>query len=290
MKMWMIAAALLFGAASAGAQAKVEKGMKLEKTASFRIYSLAGTVRIIGWNRDSLHVRGSIARGDEFHMGGSPSGAKMFVENADERNPGEAVIEVFAPVRSRIWVKTATGSVTVSDFLGGLDIYTVSGAINVTGSPDDMNAEAIDGNIRISGSPRFVRAKSASGRVEFNGNCDDATLSTVSGGVTVERGVFERARFESVTGPIRFAGAISSGGSAVFDTHSGITDIAMAKNADVDISLVTIAGKISNALTSSRPIPGRYGRGGELTTTSGDGGAQLVAKSFKGNITLKTVK
>lgn len=290
MKVCFAIAALLLSAGSAGAQTKVDKGMKFEKTASFRVYSLAGTIRIIGWNRDSLHVRGSIAKGDEFHMGGSPSGAKMFVENSDERNPRDAIIEVFAPVRSKIWVKTASGSVTVSSFLGGLDIYTVSGAITVSGNPDDMNAEAIDGNIRISGSPRFVRAKSASGRVEFTGNCDDATLSTVSGGVTVERSVFERARIESVTGAIRFEGAVSPGGTTVFDTHSGTTDITMARNADVDISLVTIAGKISNTLTSSRPIPGRYGRGGELTTTSGGGGAQLTAKSFKGNITLKSSK
>ncbi len=290
MRLRIVATALLFGTAAAGAQTRVDKGMKFEKTASFRIYSLAGTVRIIGWNRDSLHVRGSIAKGDEFHMGGSANGAKMFVENADERNPKDAVIEVFAPVRSKIWVKTASGSVTVSSFLGGLDIYTVSGAITVAGNPDDISAEAIDGNIRISGSPRFVRAKSASGRVEFSGNCDDATLSTVSGAVTVEHGRFERARIESVTGPISFEGTMVSGGSAVFDTHSGSTNILMPKSADIDVSLVTIAGKISNTLTSTRPIPGRYGRGGELTTTSGEGGAQLTAKSFKGNITLKRSK
>lgn len=286
----MVAAALLIAVNSAGAQTKIDKGMKFEKTASFRVFSLAGTVRIIGWNRDSLHVRGSVAKGDEFHMGGSPTGAKMFVENADERNPREAVIEVFAPVRSKIWVKTASGSVTVSSFLGGLDIYTVSGAITVSGNPDDVNAEAMDGNIRISGAPRFVRAKSASGRVELSGNCDDATLSTVSGAVTVDGGPFERARFESVTGSIKFAGSMKSGGSAVFDTHSGVTDIMMPKSANVDISLVTIAGQISNTLTASRPIPGRYGRGGELTTMSGDGGAQLTAKSFKGNITLRSLK
>ncbi len=288
MKMRFITAALFLVTSSLPAQIKVDKGMKFEKTASFRIYTLAGTVRVIGWNRDSLHVRGSIPKGDEFHMGGSSNGAKMFVENADERNPRDAIIEVFAPARSKIWIKTASGSVTVTAFLGSLDIYTVSGAITVTGDPADVNAEAIDGDIRLSGAPGFVRAKSASGRVEFTGKADDATLSTVSGAVRVERAVFERARIESVTGPIHFDGSVAPGGSALFDTHSGVTEILLPAKSGTDISLVTIAGKIVNTLTSTRTLPGRYGRGGELTTTQGDGGSQLTAKSFKGNITLKS--
>jgi DUF4097 and DUF4098 domain-containing protein YvlB len=284
----LVAALLLFSSSMLGAQTRIDRGFRLDKTGSFRIYSLAGSIRIVGWARDSVHVRGSVAKGDEFRMGGSPSGGKSFVENADERNPKNATLEVFVPSRAKIWVKTASASVTVSGFLGSLDVYTVSGAISVTGNPDDVNAEAIDGNIKLSGSPRFVRAKSASGRVDFSGTCDDATLSTVSGAVVVDGGTFERGRIESVTGPIRFDGSVASGGSVVFDTHSGNTELSIPSGAGADIQLITIAGKIVNSLTSSRPTPGRYGRGAELNTTNGDGGAQLTAKSFKGNIILKT--
>ena len=280
--------ALLAFASSLGAQTTVDRGLRLDKTGSFRIYSLAGTIRVIGWNRDSVHVRGTVPKGDFFRMGGGPAGGKSFVENSDERNPRNSALEVFVPSRAKIWIKTASAAVTVSGFLGSLDIYTVSGAINVTGNPDDVNAEAIDGNITLSGSPRFVRAKSASGRVDFSGTCDDATLSTGSGAVVVEGGTFERGRIESVTGPIRFDGSVASGGSVVFDTHSGSTELSIPSGAGTDIQLMTIAGKIVNSLTSSRPTPGRYGRGAELNTTNADGGAQLTAKSFKGNILLKT--
>lgn len=283
----LAATLLILFSTSLSAQTRIEKGIRFNKDGSFRIYSLAGSVRIVGWSRDSVHVRGTVAKGDEFHMGGSPTGAKSFVENSDERNPGDATLEVFVPARAKLWIKTASGSVTVSAFLGSLDIYTVSGAISVTGNPDDVNAEAIDGNIKLSGSPRYVRAKSASGRLDFSGTSDDATLSTVSGAVIVESGIFERARIESVTGPIRFDGSVASGGSVVFDTHSGTTDISIPNGAGTDIQVVTIAGKIANTLTKSRPTQGRYGRGAELSTTNGEGGAQMIAKSFKGNITLK---
>ena len=280
--------ALLAFASSLGAQTRIDRGLRLNRDAPFRIYSLAGSVRVIGWNRDSVHVRGTIPKGDEYHMGGTPTGAKSFVENADERNPKEAHLEIYVPAHAKIWVKTASGSVTVTAFAGSLDIYTVSGAISVTGDPDDVNAEAIDGDIQVTGSPRFVRAKSASGRVQFSGSSDDATLSTVSGAVVVTNGKFERARIESVTGPIQFAGSVEMGGSTVFDTHSGAVGITIPRSAGTDIEVVTIAGKIVNKLTSTSPRAGRYGRGGELNTTNGEGGAQMIVKSFKGDITLRS--
>lgn len=283
----MLAAALLL-ASSVNAQTKVNAGLRLNANGSFRIYSLAGSIRVTGWNRDSVHVRGSVPRGDHYRMGGGPEGAKSFVENADERNPGDATLEIFVPAHAKIWIKTASADVNVSAFTGSLDVYTVSGAISVTGSADDVNAEAIDGDIQLSGSPRFVRAKSASGRVQFTGSSDDATLSTVSGAVVVSNGKFERARIESVTGPIQFSGSVAPAGSTVFDTHSGTVDITIPKSAGTDIEIVTIAGKIVNKLTSTIPRLGRYGRGGEMNTTNGDGGAQMIVKSFKGDITLKS--
>lgn len=286
--MRVLLVALLAFTTSLGAQTKVDRGLRLNRDAPFRIYSLAGSVKVTGWNRDSVHVRGTVAKGDEFRMGGTPTGGKSFVENADERNPKDAQLEVYVPAHAKIWIKTASGSVTVSGVSGSLDIYTVSGGITVTGNPDDLNAEAIDGNIEVTGRPRFVRAKSASGRVQFSGTSDDATLSTVSGAVVIAGGKFERARIESVTGPIQFTGSVALGGSTVFDTHSGTVDITVPQSSGTDIEIVTIAGRIVNKLTSTAPRVGRYGRGGELNTTNGDGGAQLIAKSFKGVITLRS--
>ena len=286
--MRLVLFAMLAVASSLGAQTKIDRGLRLNRDAPFRIYSLAGSIRVVGWNRDSVHVRGRIPGGDSYHLGGTPKGAKSFVENVDERNPKDAQLEIFVPAHAKIWVKTASASVTVSGFSGNLDIYTVSGAISVAGNPDDVSAEAIDGDIELTGSPRFVRAKSASGRVRFSGSSDDATLSTVSGAVVVSGGKFERARIESVTGAIQFAGSVELGGSTVFDTHSGTVDITIPKSSGTDIEIVTIAGKIVNKLTSTAPRPGRYGRGGELNTTNGEGGAELIVKSFKGDITLKS--
>jgi hypothetical protein len=278
--------AMVLMSSSAYAQTKVNRGLQLDATGAVRVYNLVGSVRMTGWNKDSVVVRGTLGKGNTLHMGGGAAGMKMFIEGMDERNPARADIEVMVPTRAKVWVKTATASIDVRNVTGSLDLYVVGGDIKVTGNPADVNAEAIDGSITITGSPGWVRAKSASGNVTLDGSSPDATVSTVSGKIDVDGTRFEKAKFESVTGSIRFAGSFQRGGLVNFDSHSGSIEIGIPTGSPADFEVVSIAGAITNKLTRSRPVPGRYGRGAELATSSGDGGTRVVVRSFKGPVTL----
>lgn len=286
----LIALTVGMSASVAHAQTKISRGIHLNADGAIRIYNLGGSVKVTGWNRDSVSVRGTISKGSVFHMGGGDAGMKMFVEDMDERNPGPAMLEVFVPVKAKVWVKTATAGIDVSGVNGSLDLYVVSGAITVGGSPTDVNAEAIDGSIRINGSPAWIRAKSASGEVSLDGKSSDVTLSTVSGRIQVRGSQFEKAKFESVTGDIRFDGSFERGGLVNFDSHSGAIDLGILPSSPADLDVVSIAGTITNKLTSKKPAAGRYGRGAELVTSTGDGSVQVVVRSFKGPVTLRHTK
>jgi hypothetical protein len=273
-------------AATADAQTKVNRGLQLDATGAVRIVNLVGSVRVTGWKRDSVAVRGVLGKGNKMFMGGGHSGMKMFIEGGDERNPSSSDIEVMVPVGAKIWVKTATASIDVTGISGSLDLYVVGGKITVHGSPADVNAEAIDGSITIVGEPGWVRAKSASGDVSLDGSSSDVTMSTVSGKIDVDGTRFEKAKFETVTGSIRFAGSFARGGQANFDSHSGSIEIGIPAGSPADFDVTSIAGNIGNKLTSSKPLPGRYGRGAELITSSGSGGSRVVVRSFKGTVSL----
>ncbi|HEX2723928.1 MAG TPA: DUF4097 family beta strand repeat-containing protein [Gemmatimonadaceae bacterium] len=282
----LILAVTLMAISQLGGQSRVNRGLRLNTDGAVRIYNLVGSVRVVGWNRDSVSVKGSLGKGNTLHMGGSRPGMKMFVEGEDERNPAPANLEVFVPARAKVWVKTATASIEVSGVTGSLDLYVVGGDIKVTGNPADVNAEAIDGSITLTGSPAWVRAKSASGNVTLNGSSSDVTISTVSGKISASGTQFEKAKFETVTGGIRFSGSFERGGLVNFDTHSGAIEIGIPPTSPADFEVVSIAGKITNTLTSTRPVAGRYGRGAELITASGDGGTRVVIRSFKGPVAL----
>ncbi len=269
------------------AQKKVERKLPLGMEGALRIVNMVGSVVVHGWDKDTVMVRGTLGAGDNFFMGGGYTGAKMFVESVNDRDPKPARLEVWVPVGARLWVKTATANIDVSGVDGGLDLYVVSGTIDVTGNPHELNAEAIDGDIHIMGSPSWVRAKSASGTIVFQGASSDAAFSTVSGAVKVDGGVFERIKIETVTGNITFSGRLDRSGAFDFDTHSGTIDIAIPDKTPASFSVVTIAGSITNNLSKNSPIPGRFGRGAELTMDVSGGGAKVSVRTFKGPVTLR---
>ena len=114
------------------------------------------------------------------------------------------------------------------------------------------------------------------------------TISTVSGKIDVDGTRFEKAKFESVTGSVRFAGSFARGGLVNFDSTVASIEIGIPAGSPADFDVTSIAGSIANKLTSTRPVPGRYGRGAELVTSSGAGGARVVVRSFKGPVVLLT--
>jgi DUF4097 and DUF4098 domain-containing protein YvlB len=279
--------ALLAAAAPASAQKKIERKLALGMEGALRIHNMVGSVVVHGWNKDTVLVRGTLGEGDEFYMGGGYTGAKMFVESSNERNPKPTKLELWVPARVRLWVKTATASIDVSGVSGGLDLYVVSGTIDVTGSPRELNAEAIDGDIHVTGSPPWARVKSATGAITFRGSSADAALSTVSGPIRIEGGLFERAKIETVTGNIAFAGQLDRSGAFDFDTHAGTVDIAVPDKTNASFAVVTIAGKIDNRVSRTRAFAGRFGRGQELVMETGAGGAKVNVRTFKGGVTIR---
>lgn len=287
LKTTAVAIALLAAVSPLSAQKKVERKLPLGMEGALRIHNMVGSVIVHGWNKDTVLVRGTLGAGDELFMGGGYTGAKMFVESSNERNPKPTRLEVWVPSRVRLWVKTATASIDVSGVTGGLDLYVVSGTIDVAGSPRELNAEAIDGDIHITGSPPWLRAKSATGTITFRGASADAAFSTVSGPIRAEGGPFERTRIGTVTGNISFSGLLDRGGAFDFDTHSGNVDIAIPETTNASFSVVTIAGNIDNRLSKTRPFAGRFGRGAELVMEAGGGGAKVSVRTFKGPVTIR---
>jgi hypothetical protein len=269
------------------AQKKVERRLALGMEGALRVHNMVGSVIVHGWNKDTVLVRATLAADDELHMGGSYTGAKMFVESINDRNPKPTRLEIWVPARVRLWVKTATANIDVTGVSGGLDLYVVSGTIDVTGNPRELNAEAIDGDIHVSGSSPWIRVKSATGAITLRGASADAALSTVSGAIKIEGGLFERARIQTVTGNISFAGQLDRSGSFDFDTHAGTIDIAVPDKTNASFSVVTIAGRIENRVSRTRAFAGRFGRGEELTTETGEGGAKVSVRTFKGPVTIR---
>ena len=294
---WATAAVLLLIACAAprlasaqqgaqqGAQQRIVRGHGLAATASVRVFAMAGSVTVTGWDRDSIHVEGTVGAGLTPHVGGTRTGYKVTTYDGrqDETSPSHLTIRV--PRRVQLWIKTTTAGITVRDVDGSLDLYSIEGGIDVAGAPGELRAETMRGAVTLAGTPRWVRAKSGSGAVRFTGSAQDIALSTVSGAIG-SSSRFDRGRFESVRGAITVTGALRPSAMLDVDDHDGDVTLRLATPVSAAFTVYTFGGSITSDLAVARPVASRRA-GRELAFTSGAGDARVTVRTYGGDVALE---
>jgi hypothetical protein len=276
---------------NAAAQQKVDAGHAAAPDVSMRLSGPFAKLQIIGWQSDSISITGTLPKGSrlEAYMGDTPAparGVKMYVDAANPNAPAGGSLILHVPFGARVAVKTGTADIDVSRMTGELDINVLGGNVRVEGKLRLLNVESIDAGITFDGSADWVRLKSAEGDVTMSGQSPDAAFSTVSGIVRASGGPFERARFETVTGAVTFAGTLLRNSAINIDTHSGAVEVQVPPKSPVDIDAITSNGTIENVLTGRPAVAGRDGRGQEIGLSMGGSGARIVIRSYKGTIRL----
>src|SRR5712691_5629971 len=281
--------ALLAGRATA--QTRMEQRWPLDSGGSVRVASPFGSIRILGWDADSVAVSARFARrAGRFSAAGDAHVRKLAMDTA----AGVAELEVHVPRGATVWVRSATASIAVEGLDGTLDLSSQGGSIRVVGTPRDVTAETMDGAVELAGGTARARVKTVSGDILLRGASQDLGASTLTGRIVVraagwQRGGtgVQRGKFESVTGPVRFEGELGRGGVVEVESQSGTIEVRVPASAVADFDVLTIGGTITNHLGDAHPKPRAAGTGQELRFSTGAGGAQVTARSFKGSILLQ---
>ena len=269
-----------------GAQQKIQRRIAVDPDVSVKVWIPSGSIRLVGWDRDSLVVEGTIGAGSTLFFGGAGPAAKFGVEDATGGEPSTGTTLVaYLPRGARVSVRSVTGSIEAVDLSGGFN--TVSGDIRISGTAREVNAEAMDGDVRVDATAPYVRARTASGSLVASGRSEDIAASTVSGAMTVDtRGVVQ-GRFESVTGSIVLRSALERGAGVEIDNHSGSVELQLPAPLTGDLALTSVTGKITNGLDKRLPVAGSKGKGQELKFDTGREGPSITVRTFKGPIVLR---
>ena len=282
-----LGALILAGLASpAGAQQRVSRRIAIAPDVAVKVWISAGRIRLVGWDRDSLVVEGTIGKGDSFFFGGSGSSAKFGVDDPPGGKLAQpADIVAYVPRGGRVSVRSVTGSIEASDLSGGFN--TVAGDIRVTGTVSEVNAEAMDGAIHVAVTSPLVRARTGSGSLEVGGRVEDLLAATVSGPITVTTEGMIRARLESVTGTVVLDAPLERVAGIDVDSHNGPVELRLPASLVGDFDLTSVTGSITNEFDKRTPVVGRQGRGQELVFVSSPKGPRIVVRTFKGSILLR---
>src|SRR3954462_5963428 len=106
----------LFAAPRAGAQSPADGRLlaarRVLPTVVFKIWNPAGHIRLVAWNRDSVVVRGRVAKHENFFFAGDSEGVKLGIERHwTTGNAASSDFVVYLPSRGRVSVKTVSASI-----------------------------------------------------------------------------------------------------------------------------------------------------------------------------------
>jgi len=292
---WMGTALFMVGLAttSAAAQQRVAETRAARADGLVKIDNLAGSIKVIGWNRAEVSVKGTLGEGTErldFEVSGNETVIEVVLPDEATRRRQNirriegSDLEIHIPAGSRLDVETVSADITVSDVTGNLDLESVSGDIDVNGRPGRVWSNSISGDITIFSSEGPVRAGTVSGRVmvrEVTGRFD---VSTISGNSKVYGSAIEEGNFESISGDLFFEGDLTTDGTLTMENHSGSIDLAVPADISADFDVTTFTGDIKNGFGQRAERRGRFGPGRVLSFVTGGGEARIRINTFSGNV------
>jgi hypothetical protein len=274
----------------ASAQRNVDERLAAAPGVSVQIMNIAGSVKVTGWDRDSIAVTGSVhdTQAERFAVHRSDAGVKIGIwDTTVERVPPSA-IDVRVPARSQVWVRTGSASIFASGLSGGLDVNSVGGDIEIRGSPREVFAESMTGAIVLDVRSAVARAKTVTSAIRVHGVIADATATSVSGNILLEHADIARGSFESVDGELRFVGTIRPAATLSFVTHAGAVEFLLPAATAAQFRVGTYEG----SLTSEFDVPVRTTaskiKGSERSFTLGRGSAQVNVRTFRGRVVIRS--
>ena len=208
--------------------------------------------------------------------------AKLGLETEEGSKPMPGGrLDVRVPRRARVWVKSTDGDIDIQALQGEVDALSVSGTIRVTGSMRMVTAESLEGDIEITGPMPLIRAKTGGGKVLLRQSRGDVIATTVSGPIEITEAEPKSARLETVAGAVSYSGTLDRHGSLNIQTHSGDVELQLPTMLGAEFDLESTSGMAVAALPAKTDQPRK---GKSLFFANAGGGAQVVVRSFKGQI------
>lgn len=286
-----LVAALAFAvAAPLYAQRKVAERFPAAADVHVSILNIAGSVKVTGWEHDSVAVTGVVNElpAQKFTVQRSDAGVKIGIWDPNVEKVAPSDFEVRVPARAQVWVRTGSAAVYVGGLRGGIDVNSVGGTIEIRGAPREAFAESMTGAIVLDVSSPIARARTVTASVRVHGRITDLTATSVSGNILLDGAAIERGSLETVDGELRFVGSIPPRAALAFVTHGGAVEFLLPSGTDATFRVSSYEGGLVNEFT----VPVRTTRskikGAQNTFTLGRGSAEIDVRTFRGRVVVRS--
>ena len=210
---------------------------------------------------------------------------------------------LFIPSMVSANVDSVSGDLTLEKIGGAVKAETVSGDVSLKDITGTLKAKSVSGDVEVFKADKGANCNSVSGDIEIYDVIGDVDASTVSGDVTVERikGSIEAETVSgeielldvtdakvikagTVSGSVKYVGKIYADGRYHLKSHSGCIDMIIPSDSSFDLEAKTFSGDIETDFDIT--VSGKISRK-KLSGSVNGGGAEIVIKTFSGDVYLK---
>ena len=284
----LVLATVLAGPAWLAAQTSVDQKRPAAPDAKVTIENMSGSVKVTGWDRPEVQVKGTLGDGAELSFDGSEKSLAIEVE-AEHGNPMgiKSDLEVFVPAGSSVSVEGFQATISVAGVTGSVSAETVNGSITQSGAAKGVELQSVNGAIDVTKASGRLKAEAVNGAVTIRDASGELEASTVNGKLQVTGGSFDRVTLESVAGGVRFEGGLSARATLSVETVSAPVELFFPAGFGAEFSVSTFSGAITNDLGPAAEKSSRFTPQKELSFTTGAGGARVTVETLSGAVGIR---
>jgi DUF4097 and DUF4098 domain-containing protein YvlB len=278
--------------ATAAVSEPIEKRAPADPRGEVEIVNVAGSVRVMGWNRSEVDVRGELddeAERLDFSTEGTRTVIRVVLPR-NRSNSGGADLVVRVPELSAIRVNTISADQEIDGVLGAQRLQAVSGLIHAEAAGEDFQAKSISGDILVSGTkgskPAIFTVTTVSGDLTLSKISGEIDVETVSGDMTIEATELTRARIRTTNGDMEVATKLANNARLDAETINGDVTLKVLGTVDAEFDIHTFNGEIESCYGEEAVHSRERGPGHDLNFTRGSGSARVRIKTLNGGVDL----
>jgi DUF4097 and DUF4098 domain-containing protein YvlB len=270
----------------------IEKRAPADPKGEVEIVNVAGSVRVMGWNRPEVEVRGELderAERLDFSSEGPRTVIRVILPR-NRHNSGDTDLVVRIPDTSSLAVNTISADQEIDGIKGAQRLQTVSGSIHTETAGEDLQAKTISGDILVTGvvgaRPAIHSITTVSGDLTLSKIGGEVDVETVSGDMTIDATELSRARMRTTNGDMELSTKLASNGRLDAETINGDVRLKILGTVDAEFDIHTFNGEIDSCYGEETVRSRERGPGHDLNFTRGSGSARVRIKTLNGGVDL----
>lgn len=283
-----LALCLLVGPALADGE-RVDETRQVDGDAEITLEVLAGTLEIIGWDRDECRVEGVLdPKAKKLEIDGGGDELKITVKyprNVRKVREGSR-LTVHVPRGCRLLSETVSADVSVEKVDGRVVVETVSGEVEIRDDPSSLLVSAVSSTIDVVTGCAEIEIESVSGTILVEGARGELEISTVSGEARVSADTLDRFTFNAVSGSLDLRADPAEDARWEIDCHSGEIELHLPADVNARFDIDAFSGDIDDDFGHKAERTSKYAPGKELRFTQGNGSARIDISIFSGDVNL----